>query len=46
VQITDVNNADGSTNPNLRQITITIQYPGAAGKTRSYTVQALISSYR
>lgn len=45
VLITNVNNADGSLNPNLRQITVTIQYP-IAGKQKQYTVQALISSYR
>jgi prepilin-type N-terminal cleavage/methylation domain-containing protein len=45
VQITNVNNSDGSLNPNLRQITITIQYP-FGGKQKQYTVQALISSYR
>lgn len=46
VQITNVNNADGSANPNLRQITITVQYPTPTGKKKTYTVQALISSYR
>jgi type II secretory pathway pseudopilin PulG len=45
VLITNVNNTDGSLNPNLRQITITIQYP-VGGKSKQYTVQALISSYR
>jgi type II secretory pathway pseudopilin PulG len=46
ILITNVNNADGSPNPNLRQIQVTIQYPTPQGKTRSYTLQALISSYR
>jgi Tfp pilus assembly protein PilV len=45
VLITTVNNADGSLNPNVRQITITMQYP-VAGKQKQYVVQALISSYR
>jgi prepilin-type N-terminal cleavage/methylation domain-containing protein len=46
IQIANVNNPDGSQNPNLRQITVTIQYPTSIGKNRSYVVQALISSYR
>lgn len=46
IQINTVNNTDGSLNPNLRQIIVTVQYPAASGRTRSYTVQALISSYR
>jgi len=45
VTITNVNNADGSLNPNLRQIAITIQYP-VNGKQKQYSVQAMISSYR
>jgi len=45
VTITNVNNADGSLNPNLRQISITIQYP-VNGKKKQYSVQAMISSYR
>lgn len=46
IQIANVNNADGTVNANLRQITITIQYPGPNGKMRSYVVQALISKFR
>jgi type II secretory pathway pseudopilin PulG len=46
ILITNVNNADGSPNSNLRQITVTVQYPTSVNKQRSYTVQALISSYR
>jgi Tfp pilus assembly protein PilV len=45
VLITNVNNLDGSLNPNLRQISITIQYP-VGGKQKQYNVQAMISSYR
>lgn len=45
VVIANVNNTDGSLNPNLRQVTVTIQYP-VGGKNKQYTVQALISSYR
>ena len=33
-------------NANLRQITVTIQYPGVQGRQRSYTVNALISAFR
>ena len=46
ILITNTNNPDGTPNGNLRQITVTIQYPTPTGKQRSYTVQALISSYR
>jgi hypothetical protein len=46
VQINNVTDASGAVNPNLRQIVVTIQYPTSNGHLRSYTVQALISSYR
>jgi type II secretory pathway pseudopilin PulG len=46
ILITSVNNPDGTANPDLRQITVTIQYPTSIAKQRSYVVQALISSYR
>jgi Tfp pilus assembly protein PilV len=46
IQINNVNNSDGSVNANLRQITVTVQYLTPQGKKRSYSVQALISSYR
>jgi Tfp pilus assembly protein PilV len=46
ILISNTNNTDGTPNPNLRQITVTIQYPTPTGKQRSYVVQALISSYR
>jgi len=36
----------GTTNPNLRQIEVTIKYPTTTGIYRSYTVQAMISAYR
>jgi prepilin-type N-terminal cleavage/methylation domain-containing protein len=32
--------------PNVRQVIVTVQYPNARGQIRSYTVQALISSFR
>jgi Tfp pilus assembly protein PilV len=46
IQISNVTNSDGSVNPNLRQVTVTVQYPASTGKTRTYVVQALISAYR
>ena len=46
IAITPVLEADGTPNPNLRQITVTISYSGISGGTRSYTVNALISSFR
>jgi type II secretory pathway pseudopilin PulG len=46
VQINNVTDATGAINANLRQIVVTIQYPTSNGHLRSYTVQALISSYR
>ena len=33
-------------NPNVRQITVTVRYPGPQGWLRTYQVQSLISSYR
>jgi Tfp pilus assembly protein PilV len=41
IQITNVPN-----NPNVRQITVTVRYPGPQGWYRTYQVQSLISSYR
>jgi type II secretory pathway pseudopilin PulG len=32
--------------PNVRQVIVTVQYPLQRGRMRSYTVQALISSFR
>jgi hypothetical protein len=46
ILITNVTNPDGSVNANLRQVIVTIQYPGPQGTPRSYNVQALISAYR
>jgi Tfp pilus assembly protein PilV len=46
IQISNVTNSDGSVNQSLRQVTVTVQYPTANGKIRSYAVQALISQYR
>ena len=38
--------ANVPSNPNVRQITVTVRYPVPQGWYRSYQVQALISSYR
>lgn len=46
IDITNVLNPDGSINPNVKQVTVTIQYPTGTGQTRTYVVQALISSFR
>ena len=32
--------------PNVRQVIVTVQYPLKRGNMRSYSVQALISSFR
>jgi type II secretory pathway pseudopilin PulG len=32
--------------PNVRQVIVTVQYPGQRGNMRSYSVQALVSSFR
>lgn len=46
IAISPVVNADGTPNPNLRQITVTVSYAGSRGSARTYTVNALISSFR
>jgi type II secretory pathway pseudopilin PulG len=46
IDITNVLNPDGTVNPNVKQVTVTIQYPSGTGLQRTYTVQALISSFR
>jgi prepilin-type N-terminal cleavage/methylation domain-containing protein len=47
IQINTVLEADGVTpNPNLKQITVTVTYTNASPIPRSYTVNALISSFR
>ena len=32
--------------PNVRQVIVTVRYPGSRGNWRSYSVQALVSSFR
>ncbi len=46
IEITTVLNPDGTINPNVKQVTVTLQYPSATGQPRTYVVQALISSFR
>lgn len=47
IQIGTVLQSDGTVNPNLKQITVTVGYvTGGSSTPRSYTVNALISSYR
>ena len=36
----------GAQIPTLKQVVVTIQYPGASGVWRKYVVQALVSEYR
>jgi len=40
-----INPLSGAQDPNLKQIIATIQYPGANGKWRTYSVQTLISAF-
>lgn len=46
IQINQVLEPDGSVNPNLKQITVTVSYAGMTAVPRSYSVNALISSFR
>ena len=46
IQINQVLEPDGSVNPNLKQITVTVSYTGMSPVPRSYSVNALISSFR
>jgi type II secretory pathway pseudopilin PulG len=46
IQITNALDATGAPNPNLKQVVVTIQYPGQGGRTSTYTVQSLISAFR
>lgn len=46
IQINQVLEPDGSVNPNLKQITVTVSYIGLSAVPRSYSVNALISSFR
>ncbi len=46
IEIAPALEADGSVNPNLKQVTVTVSYRNSSPVPRSYTVTALISSYR
>ena len=47
VLISNVLNSDGSINPNLKQVTVTVTYTRIGNATpRSYTVNTLISAFR
>jgi type II secretory pathway pseudopilin PulG len=40
-----VNPLNGTLDPNLKQVIVTIQYPGTNGQLRTYTVQTLVSAF-
>jgi type II secretory pathway pseudopilin PulG len=40
-----INPLSGATEPNLKQVIVTIQYPGTGGRIRTYTVQTLVSAF-
>jgi prepilin-type N-terminal cleavage/methylation domain-containing protein len=47
IQINPVLQADGSTNPNLKQVTVIVSYTaGGSSLPRSYTVNVLLSAFR
>ena len=46
IAITNAATITGAPDPNLKQVIVTIQYPGAGGLTRTYTVQSLVSAFR
>ena len=46
IAITNAATITGAPDPNLKQVVVTIQYPGAGGLTRTYTVQSLVSAFR
>ena len=46
IQINPVLQADGSVNPNLKQVIITVSYTTTSPVPRSYSVTALISAFR
>src|SRR5438270_8210433 len=46
IQINTVQQADGSVNPNLKQVIVTVSYTTTSNIPRSYSVTALISAYR
>lgn len=46
IQINNVLEPDGSINPNLKQVVVTVSYMNGSTVPRSYNVTALISAYR
>lgn len=46
IQINTVLEPDGSINPNLKQVVVTVSYTNGSSVPRSYNVTALISAYR
>lgn len=46
IQINPILQADGSINPNLKQVVVTVSYITSSVVPRSYSVTALISAYR
>jgi len=47
IQINPVLQPDGSTNPNLKQVTVIVSYTaGGSSVPRSYTVNVLLSAFR
>ncbi len=46
IQITNALDSTGAPNPNLKQVVVTIQYPGSGGRTSTYAVQSLVSAFR
>jgi hypothetical protein len=46
ISIVPVLRADGSPNPDLRQVTVTVRFRTAGNQLRSYQVAAYVSRYR
>ena len=46
IQISNALQSDGTVNPNLKQVTVTVSYMSGSTVPHSYTVNALISSFR
>lgn len=46
IQIQAATRSDGSADPNLRRVTVTITYPASNGATRTYAVTTYVSRYR
>jgi prepilin-type N-terminal cleavage/methylation domain-containing protein len=46
IQISNALQSDGTINPNLKQVTVTVSYVSGSTVPHSYTVNALISSFR